>query len=45
MMAGRGVPPERAEVLLGLLGSGMTPNRAAGIAGVSKSFAYVLDRE
>ena len=44
-MAGRGVPPERAEVLLGLLGSGMTPNRAAGIAGVSKSFAYVLDGE
>ena len=43
-MGGRRVPPERRRVLLELIGSGMTPNRAAGIAGVSVGFAYGLDR-
>jgi IS30 family transposase len=44
-MAGRRVPPERQRVLLDLIGSGMTPSRAAGIAGVSLAFAYGLDRK
>jgi transposase, IS30 family len=45
LMAGRKVPPERQRVLLDLIGSGMTPSRAAGIAGVSLAFAYGLDRK
>jgi hypothetical protein len=32
-------------VLRGLLAGGMNPNRAAGLAGVSKSLAYLVDRE
>lgn len=31
--------------LLELIGAGMSPNRAAGMAGVSVAFAYGLDRE
>jgi IS30 family transposase len=41
----RRVDPERKRVFLELLASGMTPSRAAGIAGVSVGFAYALDRE
>jgi len=44
-MGGRKVPAERQRVLLELIGSGMTPHRAAGIAGVSLAFAYGLDRK
>src|SRR5262249_17930096 len=44
-VAGRKVSPERERVLLELIGSGMTPNRAAGIAGVSLAYAYGLDRK
>jgi len=44
VLMGRRVSPERRRVLLELIGSGMTPNRAAGIAGVSVGFAYGLDR-
>jgi len=45
LMGGRRVPAERQRVLLELIGSGMTPSRAAGIAGVSLAFAYDLDRK
>ena len=45
MMTGRKVSPERVQVLRDLLAAGMTPNRAAGIAGVSQSFAYALDQK
>jgi IS30 family transposase len=45
LMAGRRVSAERVRVLVELIGSGMTPNRAAGIAGVSVAFAYGLDRK
>jgi IS30 family transposase len=44
-MAGRKVDPERVRLLLELIESGMTPNKAAGIAGVSVAVAYRLDRE
>jgi transposase, IS30 family len=44
LMAGPGVPAGRVEVLRGLLAGGMNPNRAARAAGVSKTFAYDLDR-
>jgi IS30 family transposase len=37
--------PERVRAVLGYLAAGLNPNRAARAAGVSKSFAYVLDRE
>jgi transposase, IS30 family len=39
-----GLPPERVRLVLELLGSGLNPNQAARAAGVSKSFAYELDR-
>ena len=45
LMAGRKVDPERERLLLSLIASGMTPNRAAGVAGVSVGFAYGLDRK
>jgi transposase, IS30 family len=45
LMAGRRVSPERERRLLDLIASGMTPNRAAGIAGVSVAYAYGLDRK
>lgn len=38
------LPAEKVEAVLGLLAAGMNPNRAAAAAGVSKSFAYLLDR-
>jgi transposase, IS30 family len=41
-VAGRKVPAERVRVLLDLMASGVSPNRAAGLAGVSKTFAYEL---
>jgi transposase, IS30 family len=44
LMGRRVVAAERRQVLLDLIGSGLTPNRAAGVAGVSVSFAYRLDR-
>ena len=44
-MAGRRVDPERERAFLELVASGMTPNTAAGIAGVSVAFAYGLDRK
>jgi transposase, IS30 family len=44
LVAGRRVDPERVRRLLELIGSGMSPNRAAGIAGVSVTQAYELDR-
>jgi transposase, IS30 family len=40
----RGVAADRVAVLRGLLAGGMNPNLAARAAGVSKSFAYDLDR-
>jgi IS30 family transposase len=45
LMGGRRVDPGRERALLDLIASGMTPNRAAGIAGVSVGFAYGLDRK
>src|SRR5215813_8221575 len=45
LMGGRRVSPERQRVLLELIAAGMTPHRAAGIAGVSLAFAYDLDRK
>ena len=44
-MGGRGLPPERARVVLGLLAAGLNPNQAARAAGVGKTFAYELDRK
>jgi IS30 family transposase len=41
----RRVDPERKRVFLELVASGMTPVKAAGIAGVSAGFAYELDRK
>jgi IS30 family transposase len=43
-VAGRRVDAGRERRLLGLIAGGMTPNMAAGIAGVSVAFAYGLDR-
>ena len=45
MMAGRRVLPERERMLLELIASGMSPNRAARVSGVSVTFAYGLDRK
>jgi transposase, IS30 family len=39
---GRSLPPERVRAVLDLLAAGMSPNRAAAAAGVSKTFAYGL---
>lgn len=44
-MAGRGVPPEKVQLVLGYLAAGLNPMRAAAAAGVSKTFAYDLDRQ
>ena len=43
-MAGRGLPPELVRAVLGYLEAGLNPVRAAAAAGVSKTFAYDLDR-
>jgi len=39
------VSPERVQVLLEQMAAGLSPNRAAAVAGVSKSFAYELNRQ
>jgi len=44
-VGGRKVDPVRVARLLELTGSGMSPNRAAGIAGISVAKAYAIDRE
>jgi len=44
LVAGRRVDPERERRLLGLVAGGMTPNRAAGVVGVSVAFAYEAAR-
>ena len=41
---GRRVDPGRERWLLELIASGMTPNRAAGVAGVGVATAYAVDR-
>jgi transposase, IS30 family len=41
---GRALPPERVRAVLDQLRAGLNPNRAAAAAGVSKSFAYQLNR-
>jgi hypothetical protein len=41
----RGLPAKRVRVVLGYLAAGLNPNRAARAAGVSKTFAYELDRK
>jgi len=43
-LGGRKVDPGRVARLLELTGSGMSPNRAAPIAGISVAKAYALDR-
>jgi len=42
-VAGRGLPPERVEAVLGYLAAGLNPMQAARAAGVSKNSAYRLD--
>ena len=44
-MGGRGLPRERVRAVLDHLAAGLNPVQAARAAGVSKSFAYGLDRE
>ena len=44
-MGGRLLPAEKVAAVRELLASGLNPNRAAAVAGVSKSSAYNLDRE
>jgi IS30 family transposase len=39
------LPADKVEAVLGCLAAGMNPSRAARAAGISKSLAYVLDRE
>jgi IS30 family transposase len=41
----RGLPPERVRLVLDYLAAGLNPMQAARAAGVSKSLAYVLDRQ
>jgi hypothetical protein len=43
-VAGRGLPAERVQEVLGYLEAGLNPMQAARAAGVSKSFVYLLDR-
>jgi IS30 family transposase len=42
---GRGLPPERSRQVLECLAAGMNPLQASRAAGVSKSFAYALNRK
>jgi IS30 family transposase len=42
---GRGLPRERVRQVLDQLAAGLNPNQAAAAAGVSKTFAYELDRK
>ena len=44
-MGGRGLAVERVQVVPGYLAAGLNPNQAAAAAGVSKTFAYELDRK
>jgi IS30 family transposase len=44
-VAGRGLAPERVRLVLDYLAAGLNPMAAARAAGVSKSAAYVLDRQ
>jgi transposase, IS30 family len=44
-VGGRRLDPEKVRVLLECLDAGLNPNRAAVVAGVSKSLAYQVDRE
>jgi IS30 family transposase len=44
LAGGRRVSPEKVRVVLECLAAGMSPNRAARSAGVSRGFAYGLDR-
>jgi IS30 family transposase len=44
LMGGRGLPPERVQLVLGYLEAGLNPMQAARAAGVSKSLVYRLDR-
>ncbi len=39
-----GLPPRRMRLLLDHLAAGLSPKQAAGAAGVSASYAYVIDR-
>lgn len=39
------MPPERVRLVLDYLAAGLNPGQAARAAGVSKGFAYNLDRE
>jgi IS30 family transposase len=41
---GQRIGPERSRLVLELIGSGMAPYRAAGVAGVSAGYAYGLER-
>ena len=41
----RQLPPERVRAVIGALRSGMNPVQAAAAAGVSKTFAYGLDKK
>jgi transposase, IS30 family len=43
-MVGRRVPQEKVQVVLGCMAAGMNPLAAARAAGVSRGFAYELDR-
>jgi transposase, IS30 family len=43
-VAGRKVDPERVAALLELIASGMSPGRAARVAGLSVTVAYEIDR-
>jgi hypothetical protein len=42
-VAGRGLPPERVQMVLDYLAAGLNPMQAARAAGVSKSLVYRLD--
>jgi IS30 family transposase len=44
-VTGRGLAPERVRLVLDYLAAGLNPMAAARAAGVSKSAAYVLDRQ
>jgi transposase, IS30 family len=44
-VAGRGLPAERVRAVLGYLEAGLNPVQAARAAGVSKTFAYDLERK
>jgi transposase, IS30 family len=45
LVTGRKIPAEQVRILLDLFASGLTPNRAAPLAGVSVAFAYALTQK